>query len=195
MAATANKSTALQTALSSALITRYSLPASATWLTHFLSSTRQPHPPLPALTSTAHFRILASDLTTSLSSDHAATLLPRDISNVATKELRLPGPVAVQILDIQDVGSSKWSQVEAIERVERGEEVRGREVIRTVAALEESDEGDAGGGGGRGRGRGSGANANANQATSASKRSQGPHKVVLQDAAGSATGPGDYRKA
>lgn len=83
----------------------------------------------------------------------------------------------VQVLDIQDVGISKGAQIEAIERVERGEEVRGREVIRTVPGLEE-------GGGGEG---GEVANGVANVrggGIGTMKRSQGPHKLVVQDAKG-----------
>ena len=194
-----SSSSELQTTLATALQTRYSLPASATWISAFLANARQPLPPFAALTSTAHFRILASDLTASLSSSNRATLFPPNISDVATKERRLNngggGAVPVQVLDIQDVGSSKWSQAEAIERVERGEEVRGREVIRTVAALEESDDdGDAGNGNGNGAAARPGAAAAAaaarrggnvqHQGASSTKRSQGPHKLVLQDAAG-----------
>lgn len=204
----------LQATLANALQTRYSLPASPAWLSGFLANARQPLPPLPALTSTAHFRILASDLTASLlkstvgTGTSTAALLPPTIGDVATKETRLhttangtatPIPIPVQVLDIQDIGSSAWSQVEAIERVERGEEVRGREVIRTVAALEDSDNevavdpaasGPHTGGGGRPiSARSNGAVSNnaqqgATSASSAAKRSQGPHKLILQDAAG-----------
>ena len=85
------------------------------------------------------------------------------------KESRLSGDVVVEVLDIIDLGSSKGTQIEAIERVERGEEVRGREVIRTVPGLDE------------GNGDGSGANVGAG---TGKKRSQGPHKLVLRDARG-----------
>ena len=86
------------------------------------------------------------------------------------KERRLSADVVVQVLDIVDVGSSKGTQIEAIERVERGEEVRGREVIRTVPGLDEGiGEGEGGNLGVRGGGK---------------KKSQGPHKLVLRDARG-----------
>lgn len=124
----------LHAQLSNALLTRHNLPVSTAWLTEFLAS-RGPNalPPLPALTSTAHFRLLASDIRTSLSPTTPKNVFPEDVAGVDTKERRLEGTVIVQVLDVIDVGSSKWSQVEAIESVERGEEVRGREVIRTVA--------------------------------------------------------------
>lgn len=217
--ASENNNYDLQARLANALQTRYSLPASPAWLSNFLANARQPLPPLPALTSTAHFRILASDLTASLLTSSTAigtgtataALLPPSIGDVATKETRLnttangtatPIAIPVQVLDIQDIGSSAWSQVEAIERVERGEEVRGREVIRTVAALEDSDNevavdpaasGPIAAGGGRSMAaRGATAIGNnaqqgtpsASSASSAAKRSQGPHKLILQDAAG-----------
>lgn len=83
------------------------------------------------------------------------------------QERRLTGSIPVQVLDIEDIGTSIWSQVEAIERVERGEAVRGREIVRTVNVG--SDEGDGG--------ANSGANPNPNE-------NNGPHRLILQDAKG-----------
>lgn len=80
------------------------------------------------------------------------------------KERRLEGDVVVQVLDIEDVGRSKWGMVEEVERGERGEKVKGREVIRSVPAEDTGDGGGAGDGGARGAG--------------------GPHTLVLQDARG-----------
>jgi len=84
--------------------------------------------------------------------------------NATIASRRLLGPIAVQILDVEDVGRSRWSQVEAIEAHERGEMTKGREVIRVVP-------GEAGGA------EGSGAEAEG-------KGSAGPHKLLLQDAKG-----------
>ncbi|RVX75411.1 hypothetical protein B0A52_00764 [Exophiala mesophila] len=172
--------------ISSQLASRHSLIVSPNWLTNFLSSRGANLPPLPALVSTAHFRILASDITTSLSPAGGQEVLPRAVDDVNVKELRLQASVLVQVLDVVDVGSSKWSQVEAIERVERGEEIRGREVIRTVGGI--ADDNDT--------------TTNTTTSTttttttnsantyagaelqSASKLSAGPHKLVLQDAKG-----------
>jgi RecQ-mediated genome instability protein 1 len=64
----------------------------------------------------------------------------------------------VQVLDIEDIGSSRWSQVEAIESEERGEKTKGREIIRVVA----SEEGET-----------------------QQNMSGGPHKLLLQDSQGS----------
>ena len=79
----------------------------------------------------------------------------------------------MQVLDILDLGSSAWSQVEALSRIEAGEEVKGREVVRVVPIMNADD--------------GAGADApsaGAGMAPAATKRSAGPHKVLLQDARG-----------
>lgn len=154
--------------ISALLLARHNLPVSPTWLSAILSTSRTPLPPVPALTSTAHFCLLASDFCTSLSTANPATLLPQDINDPNVQERRLAGNVPVQVLDVEDIGSSKWSQIEGIERVERGEEVRGREVIRTLPVEV-----------GEGTGEGP-----APAVPGASVRSTGPHKLLLQDARG-----------
>lgn len=93
-----------------------------------------------------------------------------DIFDPTVKERRLSGPIPVQVLDIEDIGSSLWSQVEAIERVERGEAIRGREIVRTVNVGEDSEDWTS--------------NNNNNNAGSGSN---GPHRLILQDAAGTRT--------
>ncbi|WEW59923.1 hypothetical protein PRK78_005405 [Emydomyces testavorans] len=158
-----------------------SLPVSQTWLSQFLSSQRTNIIALPALSHTALFRLLGSNFTTSLSPTTSSQLLPTDISDPNIKERRIPGPVPVQVLDIEDIGSSLWSQIEAIERVERGEATRGREIIRTVMR-------DEGGDATVGNNSSSGAtNANASApqgSTSTASTNSGPHRLVLEDAAG-----------
>ncbi|KAJ4651967.1 hypothetical protein HRR91_004991 [Exophiala dermatitidis] len=133
---------------------------------------------MPALLSTAHFRILTSDITTSLRPTNSAEVLPADISDITVKERRLAGPVITQVLDVIDVGSSKWSQVEAIERVERGEEVRGREVIRTVDDGNDEDAVSAA------PAPAARATTTSNTRSTATATSLGPHKLLLQDAKG-----------
>lgn len=76
------------------------------------------------------------------------------------KERRLSGSIAVQVLAIEDMSKSRWEQIEAIEALERGEGTKGREIIR-VAAAEDDD-----------------------SAGAAVQKSGGPHKLLLQDAAG-----------
>lgn len=182
----------LHAQLANSLLARHNLPVSATWLTEFLS-TRGPNapPPLPALTSTAQFRVLASDIRTSLSPT-PADLFPAGVDDVNVKDRRLEGTVVVQVLDVVDIGSSKWSQVEAIERVERGEEIRGREVIRSVA--EDGPgviDGSTAGGGGNvvnntaaAATSATGSNLSSTAPTTAKKLSTGPHKLLIQDAKG-----------
>jgi len=161
--------TDLATQLTSILLTRHSLLVSADWLHSFVSTVRAPAPPLVALTSTAQFRLLNSDFTAVLASDSnpaSPILLPLDVGDPTVKERRLAGNVPVQVLDVEDVGASRWGQVERIERVEAGEEVRGREVIRTLPP--EATEGPA----------------PAAPVASGAASGKGPHKYLLQDARG-----------
>ncbi|KIW69303.1 hypothetical protein PV04_05185 [Phialophora macrospora] len=165
----------LHAQVSSALQSRHHICVDPQWLNTFLTS-RGPHPPpLPALISTAHFRILASDITTSIATTATsetgagAGAFPEDADDVAVRERRLQGHVIVQVLDVHDVGSSKFSQIEAIERVERGEEIRGREVIRSVTVDDRDED----------------ASAAAPSSTSTGLRlTSGPHRLVVQDAKG-----------
>jgi RecQ-mediated genome instability protein 1 len=76
------------------------------------------------------------------------------------------------VLSIEYVGSSRWSQIEAIERVERGEEVRGREIVRTVDVDDRT-----------GRGA-SGNNAAAAAAATETAAGSGPYRLIVQDARG-----------
>lgn len=146
----------LSTSISSHLTSKH-LPPTQAWLTSFVPTIRATTP-LPALQKTALFRLLATDLTTSIKTSPSSTL-PTNIADPAIQELRLPGPIPVQILDIEDVGRSRWSQLEALEAAERGETRRGHEVIRVIP-----EEGTV--------------------PASASSASTGPHKLLLQDAKG-----------
>ncbi|KAL8944793.1 MAG: hypothetical protein Q9216_000215 [Gyalolechia sp. 2 TL-2023] len=135
-----------------------SLHPTQQWLTAFMS-TQKSTTPLPALIQTASFRLLCSDITTSLSSD-LSYCLPPDVSDVNIKERRLQSSVVLQLLGIEDMSKSRWEQIEAIEALERGEGTKGREIIRVANAEEEDDSG-----------------------TNISKGG-GPHKLSLQDARG-----------
>jgi len=131
----------------------------AAWLQGFLSTTR-PNTPLPAVKQTAHFRLLATDITTSLSQP-AGSVFPDDVLKGTTKSRIVPGPVVCQVLDVEDIGHSRWSQVESIEAQERGEMTKGREIVRVV---EQENEGTA--------------------EAAAPVLSKGPFKLLLQDAKG-----------
>lgn len=191
------------------LLTAKCLSVSQPWLSSFLASTsqQQQRAPLSALTQTALFRLLASDFTQSLSTSVPSALLPVDISNPAVKERRAPGPVPVQVLDIEDIGVSLWSQVEAIERVERGETLKGKEIVRVVNVGGEDDGNEqqqqlqqSAPGGPRppssddddpaaavvpnANGNRDNNNTMANADLGLSGATHGPHRLVLQDAAG-----------
>ncbi|KAB8659317.1 hypothetical protein FH972_026206 [Carpinus fangiana] len=131
------------------------LVATEAWLTAVLT-TQRPTTPLPALKSTILFRLLASDFTKSLSVT-STSCFPPDVLDTSRQERLIHGPIPVQILDIDDIGHSKWSQIETIEAVERGETTKGREVIRTVVEEDSTD---------------------------ATTLSSGPFKLLLQDAKG-----------
>lgn len=107
-------------------------PPSQTWLQTIVAA-RNPPPPLPSLLMTAKTRLLASDLTIPgliEPSSVRAISLPSAIANPTVKEVYLATDVHVQVLDIEDLSRSRWNQVEELEALERGEQTRGREVIR-----------------------------------------------------------------
>lgn len=85
--------------------------------------------PLPSLLATAKVRFLNADITAAFSK---STVLPSNIHDAKLKERRLKGPIAVQVMGVEDMKQSRWSQIEAIEAAERGEGMRGREVVRVV---------------------------------------------------------------
>jgi RecQ-mediated genome instability protein 1 len=132
-------------------------PKSA-WVETFLAGQRPGLPAAP-LKQTALFRLIGSDIT-STCQPSPNTTLPSNVLDANIQDRKVVGPIAVQILDIEDIGRSRWSQVEEIESEERGETTRGREIIRVVPG----DEDDGG--------------------VSDAVQSSGPHKLLLQDAKG-----------
>ena len=134
------------------------------WLAEFLSSQR-PNIPLPVLVQTASFRLLASDITRTLVV-RAANCFPEGLNNVHIKERIVRGPIPVQVLSVEDMSKSRWEQIEAIEALERGEQKKGREIIRATNVEENDDTSN-------------------NAASITGAGSGGPHKLLLQDANGS----------
>ena len=130
----------------------------ATWLQSFIASTR-PNTPLPALKQTALFRLLATDITTTLQPP-PNTVFPQDVLNAKAQSRIITGPIICQVLDVEDIGLSCWAQVEQIEAKERGETTKGREIVRVV---EDENEGGA---------------------VAPVVQSKGPFKLLLQDAKG-----------
>ncbi|KAJ5766919.1 uncharacterized protein N7511_004535 [Penicillium nucicola] len=152
------------------ILSSKSLSVSSTWLNAFLSSGTAPrNVPASALAQTAIFRLLASDIRESLSR-HRSCVLPPNIATPTVQELRLQGAIPVQVLDIEDIGTSLWSQIEAIERVERGEAIRGREIVRTIAIGEDPEASEN--------------NRSNNNIAAPGNSGSGPHRLMIQDAAG-----------
>lgn len=163
--------------LAAQILNTKSFSVSPTWLNAFLSSsTSQRNVPISALTKTAIFRLLASDIKESLSK-HRSCVLPVDVYDPMVQERHLQGSIPVQVLDIEDIGTSLWSQIEAIERVERGEAIRGREIVRTIA-VDVDEDSEATGSNGTNNGAANSA------ATASGTGGYGPHRLILQDAAG-----------
>ncbi|KAF8424043.1 hypothetical protein EV426DRAFT_533489 [Tirmania nivea] len=133
-----------------------------------------------ALLASLGYRLINSDFTQSLV-PQASTTFPPDVHTnrrylSPAPGTVLPGPIAVQVVDIVDIGSSSMNQLESLEMAERGEVMKGREVIRVVPS-EEAAESQAPGGGSR-AGRNTGGNPGVMKATI------GPHRVLLEDASG-----------
>ncbi|KAK4542349.1 hypothetical protein LTR36_006805 [Oleoguttula mirabilis] len=147
------------TASISAFLAAKHVPPTQAWMTAFISTIRL-NTPIVALQKTALFRLLATDITTSTTKS-AASCFATNITDPQVKERQVRGPITVQLLDVEDIGRSRWSQVEAIEAQERGETTKGREVIRVVP----DDNGP-------------------DAATQNESKSSGPHKLLLQDANG-----------
>ncbi|KAI9758532.1 MAG: Superkiller protein 3 [Chaenotheca gracillima] len=156
--------------ISSQLSASLSLHPSSQWLQTFLT-TQKPTTPLSSLLATARIRLLNSDLTSSTELSKTS-ILPGDVHNPELKERRLPGPIALQVLAVEDLTRSRWEQIEAIEATERGEGTKGREIVRVVADDENGPEGS--GANGRPTERGA----------PSSVSSSGYCKVLLQDAKG-----------
>lgn len=114
------------------------LPSQA-WLQSLIAA-RTPPPPLQSLVATARARLLAADLTTAGLLDSSTASLPANISNAEVAEARLPRDVVVQVLDVENLTRSRWEQVEELEAIERGEQTRGRQIIRLPTGNEDEDE-------------------------------------------------------
>lgn len=142
-------------------LTSKNVPPSTEWLRSFMPSIRLNAPTI-ALRKTALFRMLASDIMQSVDATSPANTLPAGASSPDVRENKLAGPITVQVLDVEDIGRSRWSQVESIEAQERGEMTKGREVIRVVDDETSMDP----------------------NATLEHAASSGPHKLLLQDVRG-----------
>ncbi|KAI4213399.1 MAG: hypothetical protein LQ351_003899 [Letrouitia transgressa] len=154
----ASQPSAIADQVASQLMTTKYLNPTKEWLSAFMA-TQKSTTPVPALVQTALFRLLASDIQTSLTVD-VYTCFPVGIHDPNIKERRLQGSVVVQLLGIEDMSKSRWEQIEAIEALERGEGTKGREIIRVTATEDD------------------------NESASLASRGAGPHKLLLQDTQG-----------
>ncbi|KAM7204274.1 putative mediated genome instability protein rmi1 protein [Naviculisporaceae sp. PSN 640] len=128
----------------------HSLPIpSQTWLLSLVTSLSQPGRQVPTLGSlimTARTRVLATDLTTPNLLDISVTMehtFPPQLTSPSASsipEIRLDRDVIVQILDIENLNRSRWEQVEELEAIERGEQTRGRQVIRLPTSNNDDEE-------------------------------------------------------
>ncbi|KAI1744914.1 hypothetical protein F4680DRAFT_403681 [Xylaria scruposa] len=100
---------------------------------------RNPLPPLPALIATVKTRFLAADLTHPALFDSPSPAFPPNASNPEVKEVKLTWDIPVQVLDIENLSRSKWDQVEELEAIARGEQTKGRKVIRLPTGDEEDE--------------------------------------------------------
>jgi RecQ-mediated genome instability protein 1 len=125
-----------------------------------LTTNQRVLPPVVTLIETAKIRLLSADFTQPSVLEAGTLSFPSDITNPATKELKLASPIPVQVMGVEDIGASRWSQIEAIEAHERGETTKGREIIRVMPA----EEGENG--------------------LPPLIRGGGPHRLVLQDIKG-----------
>lgn len=136
------------------------LHPTSTWLKSFID-TQRANAPIAAQKQTALFRLLATDITLSLAQPPESNF-PRDMLSGNSQSRYLAGPIICQVLDIEDIGHSKWSQVEAIEAQERGETTKGREIVRVVPGEDGEQQ----------------------SAPQQNAESKGPFKILLQDAKG-----------
>ncbi|KAH6658004.1 hypothetical protein BKA67DRAFT_556913 [Truncatella angustata] len=159
------------------------LPApTAAWVRSVLPN-RSPMPPLPALTATVKARLMAADITNAGILDASASSFLPNITNQEVKETKLSMDTLVQVLDIDNLTKSKWEQVEELEAIARGEQTRGREIIRLPTAGEEDEEGNVSSASTQAVSAGSNSRSGpAGSGTTTPKNST--HRLVLQDCKG-----------
>ncbi|KUJ14819.1 uncharacterized protein LY89DRAFT_563204, partial [Mollisia scopiformis] len=132
--------------------------------------------PLAVLTATAKHRLLSADITTPLLLAPSNASLPATLSSLHQPSAAIPLDTFVQILEILDVGSSKWEQISTLESERKGETTKGREIIRVLPpAAGEHD---------RGSTAATQHIAPPPPPTGPSNPTLGPHKVLLQDMKG-----------
>jgi RecQ-mediated genome instability protein 1 len=102
------------------------------FLQPILTSGLQKNTPLQGITATAKIRLLSADISLSSILLPITPSFPQNIADVKTTSRKLDRDIVVQVLDIEDLGKSKWEQIELLESERKGEMTKGREVIRVV---------------------------------------------------------------
>lgn len=150
-------------------------PPALAWINSLVDGQRQP---MPAILAHVKSALLATDWSTpGVIQTRPETNFPAQLIGPGAEsiqEFQLTRPIAVQVLDVQNMSLSRWQQVQALEAIERGEQKRGREIIRVVndAEGEETD------------------SSSTNTARNPAPTHAGPpdtnatHRLVLQDPAG-----------
>ncbi|KAI1411971.1 hypothetical protein F5Y13DRAFT_164020 [Hypoxylon sp. FL1857] len=162
------------------------LPApSLAWIQSAMPN-RNPLPPLPALVATVKTRLLAADLTNPALFEPRAPSFPPNLSSAEVQETKLDRDIPVQVLDIDNLSRSKWEQVEELEAIARGEQTRGREIIRLPTGNEDEEDGIVSESTPAATQSATGRNAaiNANIAIAAATSKNATHRLVLQDCKG-----------
>ncbi|KAI5863815.1 hypothetical protein GGS23DRAFT_596312 [Durotheca rogersii] len=160
----------------------FPIPSSA-WIESALPN-RNPLPPLPALVATIKTRLLAVDLTTPGLLEAPAPAFPANLVNPEVTEIKLAEDIPVQVLDVENLSRSKWEQVEELEAIARGEQTKGREIVRLpIRNAADGDDDEDGAGEDTAAGRSSGSAA-ASAAAAARANANATHRLVLQDCQG-----------
>ncbi|KAE9369386.1 hypothetical protein N431DRAFT_427541 [Stipitochalara longipes BDJ] len=104
------------------------------FLTPILATGIQKKTPLAGIVATAKLRLLCADFSLPgiLASTSLPSVFPPNITDVKIAARKLEKDIVVQVLDVEDIGKSKWEQIELLESERKGETVKGREIIRVV---------------------------------------------------------------
>jgi RecQ mediated genome instability protein len=117
------------------------MPVSEKFIMNLLETRR--NDPFKALVMTVRSRVLNAELEDSIDKSQTQNLFPPTAMNETQyrRDTKIPRTITVQVIEIEDVSRSRMDQLETLEREERGENVKGREIVRNVT---EGDEGGAG---------------------------------------------------
>lgn len=118
-------------------LTSLGLPAPhPSFLSPILAVGLEKRTPLQGITATAKLRLFCADISLPniLVANPPPPILPQNITDVKIAARKLERDVLVQVLDVEDIGKSKWEQIELLESERKGETVKGREIIRVVPA-------------------------------------------------------------